>query len=120
MVTHALERLGLARYQRLPAKLLSQGQRRRLALARLIVVLRPLWILDEPFTALDQRSQLLVTTVLQEHLTSGGLIALSSHQEFALPGARIVRVNLDSETYRTNACHTATIHPASIVDHHAS
>lgn len=120
MVADALERLGLTRYQHLPAKLLSQGQRRRLALARLTVVSRPLWILDEPFTALDQHSQLLATTILQEHLTSGGVAALSSHQELVLPGARIVRVNLDSETHRANARPAAAAHPASIVDHRVS
>jgi len=77
----ALESQGLARVANLPTKLLSQGQKRRVALARLAVLDRLLWVLDEPFTALDIRAldRLLVT--LARHLDRGGLCILTSHQE---------------------------------------
>ena len=77
----SLESQGLGRVARLPAKLLSQGQKRRVALARLAVLNRLLWVLDEPFTALDVRAvdRLLVSLAL--HLDRGGLCILTSHQE---------------------------------------
>jgi heme exporter protein A len=94
-VAQALDRMGLSAYRAFPAKILSQGQRRRLALARLLVNPKPLWILDEPFTALDVRSCRLMTELLSEHLQHGGIAVLSSHQEFDLPGGALVRVDLD-------------------------
>jgi len=92
----ALERMGLAAYRSFPAKILSQGQKRRLALARLLVVRKPLWILDEPFTALDVRSCRLMAELLSEHLAHGGIAVISSHQDFDLPsGAARKRIDLD-------------------------
>jgi len=92
----ALERLGLAAYAPYPAKLLSQGQRRRLALARLLVQPKPLWLLDEPFTALDAASCRLVAALVSEHLAGGGIAVLSSHQAFDISAAEVKRVDLDS------------------------
>ena len=92
----ALERLGIAAYRSFPSKILSQGQKRRLALARLLVVRKPLWILDEPFTALDTRSCQLITELLAEHLGTGGLVVLSSHQSFDMPSGVRRRVDLDA------------------------
>lgn len=77
----ALERLGLAAYHHFPSKILSQGQKRRLALARLVVEHKPLWILDEPLSGLDVDSVSLMTTILMEHLAQGGLIIITSHQD---------------------------------------
>lgn len=77
----ALESLGLARVANLPTKLLSQGQKRRVALARLAVLKRALWVLDEPFTALDARAVERLLTALAAHLDRGGLCLLTSHQE---------------------------------------
>lgn len=77
----ALESLGLGRVTRLPAKLLSQGQKRRVALARLVVLKRALWVLDEPFTALDIRAVDRLLAALARHLDGGGLCILTSHQE---------------------------------------
>jgi len=91
----ALERLGIDAARALPAKLLSQGQRRRLALARLLVARTPLWILDEPFTALDAAASALLQTLLHEHLSGGGSAVLSSHRELSLPGAKILLLDLD-------------------------
>lgn len=76
----ALERMGLGGREDLPVKTLSQGQQRRLALARLLVGERALWILDEPLTALDSAAVRLVQSVLEEHLEGGGLAVLTTHQ----------------------------------------
>ncbi|MBI3898219.1 MAG: cytochrome c biogenesis heme-transporting ATPase CcmA [Gammaproteobacteria bacterium] len=101
-IDEALERLGLTAHRSFPAKILSQGQKRRLALARLLVLQKPLWILDEPFTALDARSCRLMTELLAEHLASQGIIVLSSHQDFDMPGAVIKRIDLDQLRHARN------------------
>lgn len=96
VVEDALETMGLAAYRSFPAKTLSQGQRRRLGLARLLLADKPLWILDEPFTALDVRSCRLVSELLGKHLAQGGMAIISSHQDFDIPGVTHERVDLDS------------------------
>ncbi len=94
-LAESLTRLGLGRVARLPAKLLSQGQKRRLALARLLVLPRKLWILDEPFTALDTHSTGVLAGLLQDHAADGGMAVLTSHQD--LPVAAPVRcIDLDA------------------------
>ena len=80
----ALDAQGLGRVASLPAKLLSQGQKRRVALARLTVLQRALWVLDEPFTALDVRAVDRLLATLARHLARGGLCILTSHQEVAV------------------------------------
>ncbi|MBN8940581.1 MAG: heme ABC exporter ATP-binding protein CcmA [Rhizobiales bacterium] len=75
----ALGRLGLENLAHLPAGYLSAGQRRRLALARLISVKRPIWLLDEPTAALDQASQTVLAGIMTEHLAGGGLILAATH-----------------------------------------
>jgi heme exporter protein A len=97
-----LSRLGLASYRSFPAKILSQGQRRRLALARLLVANKPFWILDEPFTALDVRSCRLISELLADHLARGGMAMISSHQDFDIPGATPARVDLDALRTRSS------------------
>lgn len=106
-VSHALTQLGLGAYRAFPAKILSQGQKRRLALARLLVVKKPLWILDEPYTALDADSCRLVSQLLAEHLAGGGVAVLASHQNFQIAGAVIKRTDLDQA--RTRAGHRSGI-----------
>lgn len=76
----ALEHVGLARRVTLPGRVLSQGQRRRLALARLWLDNRPLWVLDEPFTALDVNATALLEEQLERHLGAGGMVVLTTHQ----------------------------------------
>lgn len=76
----ALDRVGLAGYEELPAKLLSQGQKRRVALARLLLADASLWILDEPLAALDVQAVALVEDMLAAHLAGGGLAVLTTHQ----------------------------------------
>lgn len=78
----ALSHLGLENSANLPCKYLSQGQRRRLSLARLILgAARPLWILDEPFAALDASGIEIVRAILESHLERGGIVVLTTHQE---------------------------------------
>lgn len=76
----ALERLGLACLEDVPCHTLSAGQRRRVALARLLVVQTRLWILDEPLTALDSAGIGLFQNMLDTHLNNGGLAVVSTHQ----------------------------------------
>lgn len=75
-----LATLGLAGLEDIPCQLLSAGQQRRVSLARLWLTRRPLWILDEPFTALDQSAILLLQQKFTEHLAQGGAIILTTHQ----------------------------------------
>lgn len=80
----ALGRMGLARQLALPCKALSQGQRRRVGLARLhLAAHRPLWLLDEPFTALDVDAVSALANTLDAHCASGGTVIFSSHQDVA-------------------------------------
>ncbi len=81
----ALEKVGVAKLADLPARFLSQGQRKRVALARLAVAsAMPLWLLDEPFAALDEEAIAAVRGLIEHHLKAGGLVVLTSHQEFPL------------------------------------
>jgi len=85
-VEGALGYLGLGHCLNLPTKSLSQGQRRRVALARLMLAKARLWILDEPLTALDQAALQLVQSLLGEHLREGGMAMLTTHQPVAIAG----------------------------------
>lgn len=91
----ALEAIGLKQaIHRLPSKVLSQGQKRRVALARLWLSARPLWLLDEPFTSLDTAATDVVTQRLHAHLQRGGLAVVVTHQEVMLPTAIVQRLRL--------------------------
>ena len=79
----ALAEAGLAARQQLPARRLSAGQRRRIGLARLLLDPAPLWILDEPLTALDDEGQALFARVMARHLEAGGLALVATHHDFA-------------------------------------
>jgi heme exporter protein A len=92
----ALEKMGLPQVMELPVRVLSQGQRKRVALARLqLNISAPLWILDEPFTALDQRSIADLCSTLNAHLANGGMVIYTTHQEIALTARRTMRLDLD-------------------------
>lgn len=85
----ALARFGLKAEAQRPVRLLSQGQRKRVALARLLLApARPLWILDEPLAALDQDSAAHVSAILQAHCARGGMLVLTTHQDPSLAGVR--------------------------------
>ncbi|GJD49405.1 Cytochrome c biogenesis ATP-binding export protein CcmA [Methylobacterium crusticola] len=95
----ALARLGLAHAAALPVAYLSAGQRRRVALARLLVCRRPLWLLDEPAAALDAASQGALAALMGAHRAAGGLVVAATHQALGLEGARALSI----EGYREAA-----------------
>ena len=80
----ALADAGLAGREHLPVRVLSQGQRRRAALARLAVQPARLWVLDEPFNALDSAANAWLAGLVREHLAQGGQLVLTSHQPVPL------------------------------------
>lgn len=84
----ALARFGLRGREDLPVKFLSQGQRRRVLLSRLLTREAQLWILDEPLAALDVKAVDLLGELLAAHLARGGIAILTSHQAIPLPGSR--------------------------------
>jgi heme exporter protein A len=90
----ALAHIGLAGREHLPAKVLSQGQKRRVTLARLLVSHAPLWILDEPLTALDGLAVELIQSRLAQHVTQGGMVVLTTHQPLQVPGVTPRRIEL--------------------------
>jgi heme exporter protein A len=90
----ALRRLGLQGCEDLPAKLLSQGQKRRVALARFLMTGKPLWLLDEPVASLDTTAMALLETMLEAHLARGGMVVLTTHQEVRTPCVSTKRIRL--------------------------
>ena len=91
----ALEQLGITRLAGLPARYLSQGQRRRAALARLALSAQvPLWLLDEPFAALDRDGIERLRALCAAHLAAGGLLVLTSHQDVPIPSAAPQEIEL--------------------------
>lgn len=86
-IARAMEAFGLAALADFPARLLSAGQRHRLALARLVASPTPLWLLDEPANALDDRSLAALTGTIAEHRARGGMVVLASHGSDLVSGA---------------------------------
>lgn len=82
----ALRRMGLRGRETLPVRVLSQGQRRRVALARLLVSNAPLWILDEPLAALDVGAVGLMQELIGEHLSKQGMVVFTTHQPLEVAG----------------------------------
>lgn len=93
----ALKKVGLYGYEDVPLARLSAGQKRRASLARLFVENAPLWILDEPFTAIDRVGVAELEVWLGEHIGGGGMVLLTTHHEFA-PDFPVQR--LDVASYR--------------------
>jgi heme exporter protein A len=91
-VVPALSRLGLPHVADFPVRALSAGQKRRVALARLLVAPRPLWLLDEPTTALDVGAQGLFADVMRAHLQGGGIVVAATHAPLGLEGAKALRL----------------------------
>jgi heme exporter protein A len=88
----ALAQVGLDKRRHLPARRLSAGQRRRIGLARLALDPAPLWLLDEPLTALDDNGQRIFSGLLQRHLARGGLAVIATHHDVAPAAARELRL----------------------------
>jgi heme exporter protein A len=91
-----LREMGLSGRENLPARLLSEGQRRRLALARLAVCHTVLWLLDEVLTSLDKTAVILVKSLIERHLGNGGLAIVATHQELELNTGLFQRIELAS------------------------
>ncbi len=91
-VLRALETAGLDTLAALPAAYLSAGQRRRLSLARLVAVARPVWLLDEPASALDAPAQAMLARLMRDHLAQGGMIVAATHGALGVEGARELRL----------------------------
>ncbi len=92
-VDDALDAVDLLDLSDLPAGYLSAGQRRRLAIARLVAVRRPIWLLDEPTAALDAASEARLVRLMADHCAAGGSLLAATHLPLALPTARSLRLS---------------------------
>ena len=98
----ALDDIGLFGSEYKPTAHLSQGQKRRVALAALLLSKAKLWILDEPFVALDGFAVKLLQEVIAKHVENGGMVILTTHQEVPLTSGEIIRINLDKNIQKTD------------------
>lgn len=94
-IDQVLEQVGLTPQRELACRLLSAGQRRRVALARLLIADAVLWLLDEPLTALDVKGRALVAALLAGHAQSGGAVIFTTHQPLELQGVNIDALDLN-------------------------
>ena len=90
----ALKQLGLANRENLPAGFLSEGQRRRSALARLLTCSTTLWLLDEVLASLDHTAGILIESVIGGHLSKGGMAIVATHQELYISAGSFQRLEL--------------------------
>ena len=95
-IDEALEKVRLAGFDDNPVQTLSAGQKRRLSLARLLIIDAKLWILDEPFTSLDKTGIDLIESLIDAHVKQGGMVILTSHHDLTLPHTHLQRIHLDS------------------------
>lgn len=95
-LSQALHEVGLGMMAHLPARFLSQGQQRRLSMARLILSKAKLWVLDEPYVALDYKAIEWLDQLLEKHLANNGMLILTSHQALSLSGT-VVELDLGKE-----------------------
>jgi heme exporter protein A len=92
----AIAKMGLAGRADLPTKVLSAGQKRRVALAQLLAYNATLWVLDEPFNALDVAAVELLKQLIADHVRADGMVILTTHQEVEIDTGKIRHINLDS------------------------
>ncbi len=97
-VMSALAEVGLAGYEDLPCSTFSAGQKRRVALAMLLLSRARVWLLDEPFTAIDKKGVKLLEKWMLAHLAKGGGIILTSHQDVELPGLTTIDLREESDS----------------------
>jgi heme exporter protein A len=95
-VDAALERVGASAWADQPVRTLSAGQKRRVAIAGVVLFDAPLWLLDEPATNLDGDGQRLVGSLIEEQLQSGGIVVAAVHQELPLRGFEPRRLDLSA------------------------
>jgi heme exporter protein A len=93
----ALERVGLAGIGHLPFGYLSTGQKRRTAIARLLVSRRPIWLIDEPTAGLDARSEEEFAVLANEHLAGGGIVVAATHQPLEIAGAKTLALGMPAD-----------------------
>ena len=98
----ALDTIGLYAFEDYPTSQLSQGQKRRVALARLLVSKASLWILDETFVALDVAAEELLQSIIAKHVDNGGMVILTTHQEVPLTSGEIKRFSLNTLSNKSN------------------
>jgi heme exporter protein A len=91
-VTAALRRFGLHGREELPVRFLSAGQKRRVLLARLLTRKATLWVLDEPFTALDAKAVTMLSELIAQHLAGGGMAVVTSHQPISVAGGKALEL----------------------------
>ena len=91
----ALDSIGLFAFEDFPVRTLSQGQKRRVALAKLLLSNAKLWILDEPFVALDAAAVEQLQSIIAKHVESGGVVILTTHQEVPLTSGELISVSLN-------------------------
>jgi heme exporter protein A len=96
-VIEALQRFGLDRLAHIPAGFLSAGQRRRLGLARLLVVERPIWLLDEPTVSLDAVATAFLAELVTAHVADGGIVVAATHLPLGIEGAKYLRLDAAAE-----------------------
>ena len=106
----ALDTIGLFAFEECPSSQLSQGQKRRVALARLLVNDATLWILDEPFVALDVAAVELLQSIIARHVENGGMVILTTHQEVPLTSGKIKRLSLSKTSLINQASFESEMH----------
>ncbi|HET8707362.1 MAG TPA: cytochrome c biogenesis heme-transporting ATPase CcmA [Pseudomonadales bacterium] len=89
---HALANVGLSGFEDVPCNALSAGQKRRVALARLYLQKKPVWILDEPFTAIDKKGVARLEAHLMAHAKQGGIVILTTHQDLSFADVQTIRL----------------------------
>ncbi len=94
-ISDALQKVGLYGYEDVPCYAMSAGQQRRVGLARLYLSDARLWILDEPFTALDKKGVAEKEALIAQHVDSGGSVVLTTHHHLNVPGQQVRSINLD-------------------------
>ena len=94
-IYQALEKVGLYGFEDVPCHTLSAGQQRRVGLARLYLSSAPLWILDEPFTALDKKGVAEKEALIAQHVHNGGAVILTTHHDLMIPDKTVRNINLD-------------------------
>jgi heme exporter protein A len=96
-IDEALYQVGLYGFEDMPARMLSAGQKRRVALAQLFLTSAKLWILDEPYTSLDVAAVSLLENLFRAHLQAGGMLIMTSHQPIHIAGKRLSLPDLTLE-----------------------
>jgi len=91
---NALKKVGLYGFEEVLSRTLSAGQQRRVALAKLLINKTKLWILDEPFTALDKSAVTMVENLIDEHAKNGGIAVLTSHHEVNCGNGKMLKIHL--------------------------